>query len=45
MIRFYMNKVIQYNVFNILKLEELTEFSDRLDMQHEQKRGVSQVLV
>ena len=29
-----MNKVIQCNVFHIPKLEELTEFPDRLDVEH-----------
>ena len=29
-----MNKVIQCNVFHIPKLEEMTEFPDRLDVEH-----------
>jgi len=29
-----MNKVIQHNIFHIPKLEELTEFLDRSDVEH-----------
>lgn len=29
-----MNRVIQHNIFHIPKLEELTEFPDRLDVEH-----------
>lgn len=36
-----MNKVIQYNIFNIPKLKEPTELLNQLDLEYEQKRGVS----
>lgn len=37
-------QVIQYSLFNILKLKELAEYLGRLDMEYEQKRRVSKVL-